>query len=71
MDIETNIEGYTVSVTHTDETVCCDIQKGRFSASLALAEDDGVLYDYDYLTTLRISQSALKQITSFALKHGY
>lgn len=71
MDIETNIAGYTVTITDAGECICCDIEKGRFSGSLAAVGSEGVLYDPAYEYTLPISQSAIKRIEAFAMKHGY
>jgi hypothetical protein len=71
MDIETNIAGYTVSITDAGDCIYCDIEKGRFSGSLASVEAEGVLYDCAMEYTQPISRAALQQIKAFALKHGY
>jgi hypothetical protein len=71
MDIETNIAGYTVTITDAGECICCDIEKGRFYGSLASVENEGVLYDAAMEFTQPISDSAIQRITAFALKHGY
>lgn len=71
MDIETNIAGYTVTVSDAGDCIYCDIEKGRFSGSLASVEAEGLLYDPAMEYTQPISRSALQRIKAFAIKHGY
>jgi len=71
MTIETNIAGYTVTITDAGDCICCDIENGKFYGSLATVENTGVLTDCNWQFEHPISDSTIDRITAFALKHGY
>lgn len=71
MDVKTVINGYSVDVYSCYGQTYCDIEKGRFSGSLAALDADGVLWDANHEESLTVPASTIAKIESFALNHGY
>lgn len=67
------IDGILCELEPTDDDgrIDCFLTKGRFSASLAGADGEGVLWANDFEESLPVSSETLGRITAWALRHGY
>jgi len=74
MEKETKINGFTVTFMEYDggtgNTNNCYIEKGKYSSSLALAEDMGGIEDGDG-NFLQIPFPTLEKISTWAIAQGY
>ena len=71
MTIKTTINGYSVEVYSDCGQTYCDVEKGRFTASLAALDAEGCLWDCDYEKSLSVPASTIAKIEAFAINHGY
>jgi hypothetical protein len=73
--LSTKINGFTVELdTDMDgdgQCTGCWISKGKFSASLACAEDTWQLADMDTGRVYQMHPKELKTISDWAVAHGY
>lgn len=69
--MEKNINGYTVEVYTDCGQTLCDVSKGRFNASLAALEAEGVLWDSNCEEALEVSPGTIAKIAAFAISHGW
>jgi hypothetical protein len=71
MTHKTIINGYSVEVySHCGQTYC-DVEKGRFTASLAALDAEGALWDSNFEKSLSVPASTIAKIEAFAISHGY
>lgn len=71
MTIKTTINGYSVEVYSDCGQTYCDVEKGRFTASLAALDAEGVLWDSNCEKSLSVPESTIAKIEAFAINHGY
>ena len=72
MTMGNTIDGFRCELeTLDDGRKDCFISKGRFSASLGAASDEGKLWASDWTQSLPIGQKTLAAIESWALANGY
>ena len=71
MTIQTTINGYNVEVYSDCGQTYCDVEKGRFTASLTALEAEGVLWDSNCEQSLTVPESTIAKIEAFALANGY
>jgi hypothetical protein len=71
MTIKTIINGYSVEVYSDCGQTYCDIEKGRFTASLAALDAEGALWDSNCEKSLTVPASTIAKIERFAIGHGY
>lgn len=71
MTIKTTINGYSVEVYEDCGQTYCDVERGRFTASLAALDAEGVLWDSNCEAALSVPESTIAKIEAFAIKHGY
>lgn len=67
----TTINGYNVEVYSDCGQTYCDVEKGRFTGSLAALDAEGVLWDSDFKKSLSVPASTIAKIEAFAISHGY
>lgn len=71
MEAKTTINGYSVEVYTCDGQTYCDVEKGRFTASLTALEAEGVLWDSNCEQSLNVPEATIAKIEAFAIAHGY
>jgi hypothetical protein len=71
MTIKTTINGYNVEVYSDCGQTYCDVEKGRFTASLAALDAEGALWDSNFEKSLSVPASTIAKIEAFAISHGY
>jgi hypothetical protein len=71
MAVKTIINGFNVEVYSDCGQTYCDIEKGRFTASLAALDAEGVLWDSNCENSLTVAPSTIAKIEAFAIRHGY
>jgi hypothetical protein len=71
MHKRTTINGFSVEVYSDCGQTYCDVEKGRFTGSLAALDAEGVLWDGNCETSLPVPASTIAKIEAFAISHGY
>lgn len=71
MTIKTVIGGFNVEIYNDCGQTYCDIEKGRYSASLAALDAEGCLWDSNYEKSLNVPASTIAKIEALAIQHGW
>lgn len=71
MTIKTVIGGFNVEIYNDCGQTYCDIEKGRYSASLAALDAEGCLWDSNYEKSLSVPASTIAKIEALAIQHGW
>jgi hypothetical protein len=59
------IQGFKLSLSYDGETIYADIEKGKFSGSLSLAENTGAIEDSRGSECLPVPQSVIESFWKF------
>ena len=68
---QTTINGFNVEVYADCGQTYCDVEKGRFTASLAALDAEGVLWDSNCEQSLTVPATTIAKIEAFAIANGY